>query len=165
MPKPKILEIRFPALGVVRRFAHERTYSTTAYGTPYAMNVRLEDDLTNRLRGGSFTAIDAAARPSEILYRDRVLTFSGNAITATRMGDHTDTGMSADVSDTMRPALFQFSEAGETGEDIVALIPHKDHFLIWFTADETWVQTGDPHTGSRVRVPTKWELSGRMPGA
>lgn len=151
-PKPKIMELRFPSMGVVRRFVHERDYAATEYPAAWACNVRLEDDLTNRLRGGSFTAIDAGSRPSEILYRDRVLTFSDNAVTATRQGDHTDTAMSADVSDTMRPALFQFSQAGETGEDVVALIPHKDTFLLGFTAEETWIQHGDPLTGSRTRV-------------
>ena len=116
-PKVKTAELRFPSLGVVRRFSHERTYSATAYPTPWSCNVRLEDSLTNRLRGGSWTAIDAGSRPSEILYRDRVLTFDDNAITATRVGSHTDTTLSADVSDLLRPALFQLSEAGETGED------------------------------------------------
>ena len=152
MPKPKIISLRFPALGIVRRFSHERDYAATEYPTPWSVNCRLEDDLTNRLRGGYWTAVSAGSRPSEILYRDRVLTFSSNAITATRQGDHSDTSLSADVSDTLRPALFQFSEAGETGEDVVALIPHKGQFLLGFTADETWVQHGDPHTGSRLRV-------------
>ena len=93
-----------------------------------------------------------ASRPSEIRYRNRLLTFSGNAITATRMGDDTDTALSADVSDTLRPALFQLSYAGATGGTVVALIPHKDSFLLGFTADETWVQQGDPLTGQRWRV-------------
>ncbi|MBU0846692.1 hypothetical protein KKH23_05830 [Patescibacteria group bacterium] len=120
-----------------------------AYACPWACNCRLEDSLTNRLRGGSWTGIAAGARPSEILYRDRILTFSGNAITATRQGDHTDTTLSADVSDALRPALFQLSEAGEVGEDVVALIPHKDMHLLGFAAGETWIQQGDPYTGTR----------------
>lgn len=93
-----------------------------------------------------------ASRPSEIRYRNRLLTFSGNAITATRMSDDTDTALSADVSDTLRPTLFQLSYAGATGGTVVALIPHKDSFLLGFTADETWVQQGDPLTGQRWRV-------------
>jgi hypothetical protein len=52
----------------------------------------------------------------------------------------------------LRPALFQFSEAGEQGGTVVALVPHKDQFLLGFTASETWVQQGDPHTGPRRRV-------------
>jgi hypothetical protein len=108
--------------------------------------------LTNRLRGGSFTGISAGARPSSITYRDRLLTFSDNAITARRMGNSDDTSLSADVSDTLRPALFQLSEAGQTGENVVALVPHKDAFLLGFTAAETWVLKGDPHTGSLRKV-------------
>ncbi len=149
MPKPRTMSLRFPSLGIVRRDVYEHAASAVAYSCPWALNCRLEDSLTSRLRGGSFTAINAGSRPSEILYRDRVLTFSDNAITATRVGDHTDTALSGDVSDAMRPALFQLSEAGEVGEDVVALIPHKDMYLHGFAAGETWIQQGDSYTGTR----------------
>jgi hypothetical protein len=139
-------------MGVVRRFLHEYGQRLTEYPAPWAMNVRLEDGLTNRLRGGSFTGISAGSRPSEIRYRDRVLTFSSNAITATRQGADTDTTLSADVSDAQRPALFQFSYGGATGGTMVALIPHKDRYLLGFTADETWVHQGNLHTGTRQRA-------------
>lgn len=150
MPR-KTLDLRFPAAGVIRRLGlePEAGLRREAYPTPWAVNVRLEGSLASRMRGGSWTAIAAGDRPSEILYRDRLLTFSGKGITATRMGDHADTALSADVTDTMRPALFQLSEAGETGGDVVALIPHKDSFLLGFTANETWIQEGDPYTGPR----------------
>ncbi len=152
MPR-KTIDIRFPAAGVVRRGGLYASVGGRApYPAPWATNVRLEDGITNRLRGGSFTGIAAGARPSEIVYRDRLLTFSSNAITGSRMGDQTDTTMSADVSDTLRPALFQLSEAGETGGTVVALIPHKDSYLLGFTADETWVQQGDPLTGTLRRI-------------
>jgi hypothetical protein len=152
MAKPRTLELRFPSMGVVRRQPHERQYSAVSYPTPYSYNVRLADPLTNRLRGGSFTGRSAESRPSSIVYRDRTLSFSGNAITASRVGDSTDTTLSSDVSDMLRPALFQFSEADETGEDIVALVPHKDQYLVGFTATETWVLQGDPLSGTRRRV-------------
>jgi hypothetical protein len=152
MPR-KAMDIQFPAAGVVRRAGLFATAKGRGpFPTPWAMNVRLEDSLTNRLRGGSWTAISAAARPSEIRYRNRLLTFSGGAITATRMGDDTDTSLSADVSDAMRPALFQLSYGGAQGENVVALIPHKDQHLLAFAATETWVQQGDPLSGSRSRV-------------
>ena len=150
--RPKDWDLRFPAMGVVRRHGQEQPVRATEYASPWAVNCRLADSLSSRLRGGSFTAIAAGSRPSEIVYRDRLLTFSDNAVTASRLGDHTDTTMSADVSDTLRPALFQFSHAADTGGDIVALVPHKDAFLLGFTADETWVQQGDPLTGSRRRI-------------
>lgn len=151
-PKIKIMELRFPELGVVRRLSHERNFAATAYGTPYSCNVRLEDDLTNRLRGGSWTAIDAGSRPSSIVYRDRTLTFSDNAITASRVGDSTDITFDSDVSDVVRPILFQLSHGGSVGGDVKALIPHKDQFLLGFTSSETWVQQGDPLNGPRRRV-------------
>jgi len=152
MPR-KTLNLEFPAAGVVRRHGvRAGAGSEGPFPTPWAMNVRLEDSLADRLRGGSFTGISAGARPLKTVYRDRVLTSSGRAITATRVGDHTDTTMSADVSDMFRPTLFQFSQAGEQGATVVALIPHKDQFLLGFTASETWVQQGDPLTGARRRL-------------
>jgi hypothetical protein len=132
-------------MGVIRREAHERNVSDVSFPAPWAVNCRLEDSLTNRLRGGSFTGI-AAGTKEDPVYRDRALTFSGNAISASRMGNHSDFALSSDLSDTQRAALFQLSEAGEVGGDVVALIPHKDKFLLGFTAAETWVQPGDPQT-------------------
>ena len=147
------MKLEFPAAGVVRRAGLRiATGGRGPFPAPWAYNARLEDSIANRLRGGSFTGTAASARPSEILYRDRVLTFSGQAITATRVGDSTDTTLSADVSDQMRPALFQLSLAGEQGDDVVALVPHKDHYLLGFTATETWIQQGDPLSGPRRRV-------------
>jgi len=34
----------------------------------------------------------------------------------------------------------------------VALVPHKDRYLLGFSATETWVQQGDPLSGPRYRV-------------
>lgn len=139
--------------GVVRRASLASSAGGQGpFPTPWATNSRLEDGLTNRLRGGSFTGISAAARPESIIYRDRTLTFSGRVITASRVGDSSDTDLSADVSDMLRPALFQFSEAAEQGGTIVALVPHKDQTMLGFTATETWVQHGDPLSGPRRRV-------------
>ena len=56
LPKPpavKTFNLRFPALGVVRSDSQERDFSAVAYGTPWACNVRLEDPIASRLRGGS----------------------------------------------------------------------------------------------------------------
>ena len=115
MPR-KTMNIQFPALGVVRRGGlRAATDRRGPYPAAWATNVRLEDSLTNRLRGGSFTAIAAGARPTEIIYRDRLLTFDDNAISASRQGDHTDFDSSKDISDTMRATVFQLSEAGEVG--------------------------------------------------
>lgn len=145
-------EIIFPA-GVNRRLSFRQEVGRRdRYFAPWATNVRLEDVLTERLRGGSFTGISAAARPASIVYRGRTLTFSGRAITASRVGDSTDTTLSSDVSDMLRPALFQFSEAETQGADVVALVPHKDHYLLQFSASETWVQAGDPLNGPRRRI-------------
>ncbi len=152
MGKPRTMSLRFPGMGVVRSQSHERQYSAVDYPTPWSMNCRLEDDLTERLRGGSFVGISAGSRPSSIVYRDRTLTFSGRVVTASRVGDSTDTDLDSDVSDMLRATLFQFAEADDQGSTVVALVPHKDTHLVGFTATETWVQQGDPLGGSRRRI-------------
>ncbi len=68
------------------------------------------------------------------------------------MGSDSDTALSKDVSDTARAALLQLSYAGATGSTVVALVPHKDSFLLGFTATEMWVLKGDPYTGQLSRV-------------
>jgi hypothetical protein len=239
MPGSSIL---FPRLGVVRRFTNRTEGRREGYPTPWAYNVRLEDVLTNRLRGGSFTGQKSAtftadsdtetytaaahpfvdglkvqltttdtlpdglelltdyyiinsdtdsfqlsesyggsavdiidngigthtaspffAKPSPV-YRDRAITFDDvdlpNAITAARQGDSTDTDLDADVSDVARPILFQLSEAGSTGGTIVAVAPHKDAYLLCWTATETWVLSGDPATGQLRRVSDRVGIIG-----
>lgn len=152
MPR-KTLDIQFPAAGVVRRLG---LYTTGAsgrgpYPTPWSMNCRLEDSLTKRLRGGSFTGRAAVAKASPI-YRDRAITFSGRVITASRQGNSSDTTMSADVSDLQRPTVFQLALADEQGPDVVAVVPHKDTYLLCFSASTVWVLAGDPATGGLRRI-------------
>ena len=148
----KTMDMQFPAAGVMRRSGLSAAANGRGpYPASWSTNVRLEDALTTRLRGGSFVA-QAAIEKVDPVYRNRAITFAGKAITAARQGDSTDTSMSADISDVGRPILFQLSEAGETGGDVVAVVPHKDSNLLCFTASETWVLSGDPATGSLRRV-------------
>lgn len=151
----RTIDLQFPA-GVGRRLGL-RAGTRAQFVAPWAMNCRLEDSLTKRLRGGSFQGIPAGARPEAIVYRGRTLTIApgsaaGQAVLASRVGDSTDTKLSSDASDMLRPALFQFSYAGEVGQPVIALIPHKDQVLLGFSATECWVQQGDPLTGPRRRV-------------
>jgi hypothetical protein len=160
----KTIEIMFPEAGVVRRLGHRVAAGGRGpYPTPWATNVRLEDALTNRLRGGSFTGISAGAR-SAIVYRDRSLVFqdqaegdisvtqNSNAIYCSRQGYHGDFDFGRDISDVARPTVFQLSEADAVGGDVKALCPKRDAHLLGWTADETWVLSGDPTTGSLRRV-------------
>lgn len=147
----KTFQLQFPSLGVVRRYVNVPSRSKSEFATPYSVNTRLEDALTSRLRGGSFTGL-AAGTKSSPEYRDRAITFSTNAITAARQGNSTDTTLSADISDTARPIAFQLAEAGSTGGTVVAVVPHKDAYLLCFTASETWVLHGDPATGGLRRI-------------
>lgn len=181
MPR-KTLQIEFPRLGVVRRYAYRDMADMRApYPTPWSVNCRLQGPLSSRMRGGSWEGGDSSllswstlslealaaltlselselkatwadSRSGDYVYRDRAITFSGGVITAARQGDSTDTALSADLSDSARPIIFQLAEADATGDDVVAVVPHKDSFLVCFTAGETWVLSGDPATGTLRRV-------------
>lgn len=144
--------IQFPAIGIARRVGYRASANGQGpFPTPWAVNVRLQDSISDRLRGGSFVAQDPVFKENPV-YRDRAITLEDNRIIAARLGDETDTDFSADVSDSNRPIMFQLSEAAEIGGHVVAVIPHKDAYLLCFTATETWVLSGDPATGSLNRV-------------
>lgn len=123
-----------------------------AYPAPWAINVRAEDALTHRLRGGSWAPIAAAARPSETVYRDRKLVSDGRLILASRLGDHADLDLGRDISDIARATAFQLAEAGEQGGAVVAMVPHRDAVLLAATADELWALQGDPASGALRNV-------------
>ena len=82
MPRNPPLEIMFSAAGVVRRAGlRASTGGNGPFPSPWAYNVRLEDAITNRLRGGSFTGQTSEGAKADPVYRDRAITFSDNAIT------------------------------------------------------------------------------------
>lgn len=199
----KVIELHWPA-GVGRRGPVRDTPAMrNEWPSPWAMNARLEDSLTNRLRGGSFTGQTAstattsryvelvtengdtivtengdtivlgpqygvaasddrvwvapgddapASSSADCLYRDRLFRVSGNIILCSRQGDYTDWDYGGELEDTGRAMVFQLSEGGEVGDTVVALVPHKDAYLLCFTADETWILSGDPATGSLRNV-------------
>lgn len=136
------------------------------YTCPWAVNVRTED-FTKRLRGGSWTPPDftvtvgvvhsggyVVADPgstapgvssnADCIYRDRFIRPVSQAIYASRLGTYTDWSMASDISDLARPFVMQLSEAGELGGNVVALIPHKDAYLMAATSSSLWVVRGDP---------------------
>lgn len=91
----RVLSLPFPASGVVRR----QSIRLDADGTPgsvcpWALNVRLQDALDKRLRGGSWAGISSTAVPAD---RSLYLTdASGNNIT-TEGGDPIIVGSEASV--------------------------------------------------------------------
>lgn len=159
-------EIQFP-IGVSRGLSFRQMIGKReSYYCPWATNVRLED-FQGRLRGGSWTPTAAVeyegvvhsgghepadpggdapgeSSDADCIYRDRFIRPVSQAIYASRQGDYTDWSMSSDVSDAIRPFIMQLSEAGETGGNIVALIPHKDAYLLAATSSSLWVARGDP---------------------
>lgn len=201
MPSQPI-NIDFPAAGVVRRIANAAVPGDGPVSTPWAVNVRLEDTLTKRLRGGSFTGLELetvpydrpryildsdgntitdddgnllfadeeesvagsggrlwivagpdapAEHPAEVIYRGRLIRPDGSIIYASRQGDYSDWNYGADISDQQRAFAIQLSEAGEVGGDVVALVPHKDAYLLAATSDSLWVIAGDPAADGAMR--------------
>jgi hypothetical protein len=81
---------------------------------------------------------------AQCIYRGRLLRPNGKVLAASRLGNYQDWDFSVDVSDPGRPFMMKLAEAGETGENITALIPHKDAYLLCATANTLWVLRGDP---------------------
>lgn len=104
--------------------------------------------------GVQYANVGSGAPPyseAQCIYRDRMVCPAGRAIYASRVGNYADWSLSADVSDVMRPFAMQLAEAGELGSDVVALIPHKDAYMLAFTSDSVWVIQGDPADGGAMR--------------
>ena len=192
----------FPSSGVMRRLANAASLGDGPTSTPWSVNVRLEDTLTKRLRGGSFTGREVPeipmdspryvedgsgntitdddgnvivldyersvtssggrviaipgedapdAHPAECVYRGRMLRPDGASILASRQGDYADWDYGVDISDQNRAFVIQLSEAGEIGGDVVALVPHKDAFLLAATSDSLWIVRGDPAADGAMR--------------
>jgi hypothetical protein len=142
------------------------------YTCPWSLNVRTED-FTGRLRGGSWTPTAAAetvgvvhsggyvvatatgapgtSSNADCIYRDRFIRPVNQAIYASRLGDYTDWSISPDLSDLVRPYVIQLSEAGELGGNIVALVPHKDAYLMAATSSSLWVMQGDPTADGQLQ--------------
>ena len=158
-------EIVFPS-GVGRGLSfRQEVGKRERYTCPWAINVRTED-FTKRLRGGSWTPTGAASTVgvvhsggyvvatatgapgtssnADCIYRDRFIRPVDQAIYASRTGNYADWSMSYDISDVTRPFVMQLSEAGELGDNVVALIPHKDAYLLAATASSIWIVRGDP---------------------
>lgn len=200
----KTVDLQWPS-GVGRRLGVRVAArgGREGYLAPWSLNVRLEDSITDRLRGGNFTGQDPSAAgdpvyfnlvtengdnivtengdaivlgpryevttghdrvyvtagddaPSsgsaDCLYRGRLFRVSDNVIFTSRQGDTTDWDYGGNEGDTGRATSFQLSQAEEIGDDVIALVPHKDSYLLCFTATSTWILTGDPTTGTLRNV-------------
>ena len=143
------------------------------YTSPWSINCRTED-FTRRLRGGSWvpsgptshsgvvrsggyvvanpgSSAPGSSGNADCIYRNRFIRPVGQAIYASRMGDFTDWSMASEISDVARPFVIQPSEAGEIGSNVVALIPHKDAYLIVGTSSSLWVVRADPVGGGSMQ--------------
>jgi len=166
-------ELVFPS-GVNRRLSlRQEVGRRDRYFSPWAVNVRTEDSLSGRLRGGSWspsepattvgvvhssgyvvaTATNAPGSSSnaDCIYRDRFVRPVDQAIFASRQGTYSDWTFSSDLSDMQRPWVIQLSEAGEVGTDVVSVIPHKDAYMLAATSNSLWVVQGDPTADGALR--------------
>lgn len=108
------------------------------------------------VRSGGSVFVDPGAdappsHPAQCLYRARFIRPEGGLIYASRQGDYTNWDLSVDVSNSGRAFVIQLGEAGEIGADIVALIPHKDAFMLAATSESLWVLQGDPTADGVLR--------------
>jgi hypothetical protein len=135
-------------MGVIRRNAHERVASAVSYPSPWAVNVRLEDSLDNRMRGGSWAGIATSAVPADV-YPYLVTETSDNIVTET--GDNITIGtQSSVVGGNGRHWTAPGSDAPSSG---TADCVYRDRMLRIDDTNSNAIQA------SRVGDHADWDLS------
>jgi hypothetical protein len=84
-------------------------------------------------------------------YRDRLVLGSGNIVYMSRQGNYADWDYGGDIEDQGRAFLYQLSEAGELGDAVTALVPHRDSSILAATANSLWVVEGDPAANGTLK--------------
>jgi hypothetical protein len=86
-------------------------------------------------------------------YRDRLVLAGPDASWyMSRQGDATDWDYGAYPDDTARAVAGANTTAGGVGEDIIALIPHSDDYMIFGCASSIWMLQGDPASGGQINA-------------
>lgn len=80
-------------------------------------------------------------------YLDRLVFVQDRVWYMSRQGDSSDWDYGADVGDRGRAVAGVTSDAGQPGEEIVALASRGNDYLIMFARQTTWVMRGDPAAG------------------
>ncbi|MBE7558228.1 hypothetical protein HS125_04510 [bacterium] len=82
------------------------------------------------------------------VYRDRLVLARDHAWYMTRQGDPYDLDYAgADAGDAQRPVAGPASDAGTLGQEITALMPHSDDYMLVGCENSLWVMRGDPAAG------------------
>ena len=147
--------LKFPLLGVAKNLSYQdTTYPTEGreYATPMAVNVIGSCVFEGRTRGGSRPGLAAVpqgtqvteAHPTDIIYRDRKVTWDGSVWMASRTGKHSDFDFGADFGDPTRAVAGNVALAGKSGEAITAAIPVSDGVLFLATLRAIRMVQGEP---------------------
>lgn len=147
--------LKFPLLGVAKNLSYQdTTYPTEGreYATPMAVNVIGSCVFEGRTRGGSRPGLAAVpqgtkvseAHPTDIIYRDRKVTWDGSVWMASRTGKHNDLDFGADSGDPTRAVAGNVALAGKSGEAITAAIPVNDSVLFIATHRAIRMVQGEP---------------------
>lgn len=80
-------------------------------------------------------------------YLDRLVFVVGRVWYMSRQGNASDWDYGADVGDRGRAVAGVNSDAGQPGDEIVALASRGNDYLVMFSRQTTWVMRGDPAAG------------------
>lgn len=83
-------------------------------------------------------------------YRGRIVLASPNHWYMSRQHDPYDWDYPAAEDDAQRAILGSLAEVGAIGDEIRALIPHSDDYLVMGCAHSLWVVRGDPAAGGII---------------
>jgi hypothetical protein len=93
--------------------------------------------------------------PHVCTYRDRLVFAQKHIVYYSRMGTFTDWDYGADPDDIGKAYISTSSEAGQVGDNITALIPFTDDYLIFGCKNSIWVQIGDLADGGSIEQITR----------
>lgn len=95
--------------------------------------------------GTAPTGCDLVAR-----YRDRLMLAGGHQWYMSRAGDPLDFDYGAASTDEGRAVAGSNTEAGDLAQDITALVPFADDYVVFGHTSEVWMLQGDPASGGRI---------------
>jgi hypothetical protein len=93
--------------------------------------------------------------PHICTYRDRLVLALDHVVYYSRMGAYDDWDYGADADDIGKAYVSTSSEAGQIGDNVTALIPFTDDYLIFGCKSSIWVQIGDLADGGSIEQITR----------
>ena len=140
-------EFRFPVGGISDAVSESRLAgfcTSAAFNVLFRIPHKLSENGGTRPGLSAVNATLKPAHPSDVIYRDRLVTWDGSVWMISRTGKHDDFDFGGDSGDPTRATSGNVALAGTSGESITAAIPVNDRFLFVATRRAIRMIVGEP---------------------